>query len=268
MKKILGTGILILAMISCKNDSNDDEATVPVNAFTTPANIAFNIINTYPHDTSSFTEGLQWHNNALYESTGNYDASKLLKLDLKTGKVDKELALDSMFFGEGITLLNDTLYQMTYKERKVFVYNAKSFKLIKTFENENDGWGMTTDGKDLIVGDGSSNIYYRDPATFKILKIVSVTDNNGPVANINELEYVDGFIFANIWNTDYIVKIDPSSGHVVGRVNLAGILQQAANEIPDPIKGNVLNGIAYNAETKSFYITGKNWPILFEVKFQ
>jgi glutamine cyclotransferase len=145
---------------------------------------------------------------------------------------------------------------------------AKRFKQIGTFSYENEGWGMTTDGTNLIQSDGTSNLYYREPATFRTLKVVGVTDNNGPVAYINELEYVDGFIYANIWNTNYIVKIDPSNGRVVSKADLSGILEKAVNETPDPNRGNVLNGIAYNEEKKSFYVTGKNWPVMFVVKFQ
>ena len=264
MKKLSVVLSAVLVLAACKekpgtNTDTNEPSAIP--------NISYNILGTYPHDTSSFTEGLQWYQGALYESTGNNGTSKLLKTDLKTGKALQELSLEDKYFGEGLTVLNDTIYQMTWQEKVVFVYDAKNFKLVKTFTNDRDGWGMTTDSTNLIVSDGSSNIYYRDPSTFRLLKTVGVSDNYGPVAYINELEYVDGFIYANIWNTNYIVKIDPSSGNVIGKLDLAGILEQAAKQTPDANRGNVLNGIAYNPTSKTFYITGKYWPVIFEMKF-
>ena len=257
--------VICFLLINCKNNNNGDEP--DLNVVAAPAAISYNIINTFPHDTSSFTQGLQWYNNSLFEGTGNYGNSKLLKVDLQTGKPVKKLALNENFFGEGITILKDTLYQITWQEKTCFVYDSKSLKQITTLPYETEGWGITNDGRNLIMSDGSSNLYYREPSTFRTLKIVGVTDNNGPVGNLNELEYVDGFIYANIWETNYIIKIDPSSGHVAGKLDLSGILEQAAKESPDPMyKGNVLNGIAYNAEKKSFYITGKLWPLVFELK--
>jgi glutamine cyclotransferase len=272
MKALLCVTSIILLMTSCKNDTKDEQGTEPVNALPAPASISYNIVNTFPHDPSSFTQGLQWYNNALYEGTGsgnkNDSISKLLKVDLKTGKALQKLELPKELFGEGITILNDTLYQITWQDHTAFVYDAKTFKKLKTFTYETDGWGLTNDGTNLIMSDGSSNLHYKDPATFKTIKIVGVTDNNGPVGDINELEYVDGYIYANIWNSNYIIKIDPSNGHVIGRMDFTGVLEQAAKQSPDNNQGNVLNGIAYDAEKKSFYITGKMWPVMLEVKLQ
>lgn len=264
MKYILPLVICFL-LSNCKNNNNNDET--DLNVVAAPAPISYNIINTFPHDTTSFTQGLQWYDNTLFEGTGNYGHSKLLKVDLQTGKPVKKLDLDKTYFGEGITILNDTLYQITWQEKTCFVYDSKTLKLIKKLSYDTEGWGITNDGHSLIMSDGSSNLYYREPSTFRTLKIIGVTDNNGPVGNLNELEYVDGYVYANIWETNYIVKIDPSNGHVAGKLDLSGILEQAAKESPDPVnKGNVLNGIAYNAGKKSFYITGKLWPLLFEMK--
>lgn len=269
MKYILPVFAAFLLISACKNNDNSgDETTNNVNTIPAPVALTYNIVGMVQHDTSSFTEGLQLYNNELYESTGNYGKSKLLKIDPGTGKTIKEIGLDEKYFGEGITVLRDTVYQMTWQEKTGFKYDAKTFKQIGTFSYENEGWGMTTDGTNLIMSDGSSNLYYREPSTFRTLKVVGVTDNNGPVAYINELEFVDGYIYANIWNTNYIIKIDPSNGRVVSRADLSGILEKAVNEAPDPNRGNVLNGIAYNEEKKSFYVTGKNWPVMFVMKFQ
>ncbi len=253
-------------IITACNNNKTGEQVIDSNVVSAPPSISYNIVNTYPHDTTSFTEGLQLYNNELYESTGNKGESKLLRVDLKSGKVTQELALNDEYFGEGLTVLRDTIYQMTWQEKVGFVYDAKTFKLIRTFVLDRDGWGMTTDGQYLITSDGTSNIAYREPSTFRTMKIVSVTDNNGPVGNINELELVKGYLYANIWNTNYIVRIDPASGKVVGKMDLSGVLEQAAKQTPDPNRGNVLNGIAYDSVKNSFLLTGKYWPVLLEVK--
>ena len=269
MKYLLPVFIAISFVTSCKNnDTNQTETTSNPYTIAAPVALTHTVIGIHPHDTSSFTEGLQLYNNELYESAGNYGKSKLFKFNPSNGEKTKEIKLDNKFFGEGITVLRDTIYQMTWQEKTGFKYDAKTFKQVGTFAYDNEGWGMTTDGTHLIQSDGSSNLYYREPSTFKTAKIVSVSDNNGPVGMINELEFVDGFIYANLWNTNYIIKIDPSNGHVVGKTDLSGILEQASKESPSPDRGNVLNGIAYNAEKKTFYVTGKLWPVIFEMKIQ
>jgi glutamine cyclotransferase len=266
MKRLLPISFLLLVLAACRNNNTPGNDSITVNnGVAPPAALSYSIVATYPHDTSYYTEGFQIYKNDLYESTGNYGESKLVKLDLKTGKPLKELSLNEKYFGEGLTVLNDTIYQMTYREKTGFVYDL-NFNLIRTFSYDTEGWGMTTDAKDLIMSDGSSNIYYREPQTFRTLKIVGVTDNNGPVGNVNELEYVDGFIYANVWNTDYVIKIDPSNGHVVGKMDFAGILQKSGNPGPNPDIGNVLNGIAYDSTKKTLLITGKLWPLVYEVK--
>ena len=257
--------VFVWGAISCNTNEPNDENISVANALPPPAIINYNIVATYPHDTSYYTEGFQLYKNNLFESTGNYGVSKLVQIDLKTGKPVKVLSLNEKYFGEGLTVLNDTIYQMTYKEKTGFVYDM-NFKLIRTFTYDTEGWGMTTDGKSLIMSDGSSNLYYRDPKNFSTQKIVSVTDNNGPIANVNELELVDGYIYANVWNTDNIIKIDPSNGHVVGKMDFTGLLEKAGKPGPDYNVGNVLNGIAYDPTKKTLLITGKMWPLIFEVK--
>lgn len=266
MKRLFPYLAFLLVAGACKNNNTaDNDAIIVSNGIPPPSDLSYSVVSTYPHDTSYYTEGLQIYKGDLYESTGNYGESKLVKMDLNTGKPIKELSLDSLYFGEGLTVLNDTIYQMTYREKTGFVYDL-NFKTIRRFSYETEGWGMTTDGKNLIMSDGSSNLYYREPSTFRTLKIVGVSDNNGPVAMVNELEYIDGFIYANVWNTNYIIKIDPANGHVLARLDFSGILEKAGKPAPNDEKGGVLNGIAYDPATKNLLITGKLWPLIFEVK--
>lgn len=265
MKKQYGflLSLLIFLFIGCNNsnDTNNSSgnsiSSIPVS---TPS-----IVSTLPHDTSSYTEGLEFYDSTLIESGGNYGQSKLFQYEPKTGKILKEIKLPEKYFGEGITVLHDTLYQLTYKEKTVFVYDAKTFKKLKELSFDvGQGWGMTNDGKNIIISTGSSNLYYYEPGTFKLLKTVEVSENGSPVVNINELEYVDGYVYANQYTLDYIVKIDPSNGHVVAKYDLGGLDDSVKRMDPDV---DVLNGIAYNHATKKFYVTGKNWPQMYEVQF-
>jgi glutaminyl-peptide cyclotransferase len=274
MNKLLTllSGLVFLA--ACNNTGQD----VNPNADAEPPRIGFSVVNTYPHDTSFFTEGLEFHEGQLYESSGSMvDIEQGRKpeyssafgiVDLKTGRVDKKAALDSnLYFGEGITFIKGKVYQLTYKDKKGFVYDAKTFKKLQEFSYPGQGWALTHDSSRIYMSDGSSNLKIIDPAaitsTLKPESILSVTDNNGPVSNINELEYVDGYIYANQWQTHYILKIDPRNGKVVGKLNLDNIVEEARKK--DPELGD-LNGIAYNTATKSFFVTGKNWPSIFEIK--
>lgn len=268
MKKTLtfiSAALLVLA--ACKNNSDNDSAssTSTLTTVAPPAGINYNIVASYPHDTASYTQGLIWQKNALYEGTGLEGESKLLKVDLKNGKAEQSISLDPTVFGEGITMLNDKIYQLTWQSNKVYVYDAKTFKKIKEFGWDHEGWGLTHNGKELIISTGDSNLYFVDPETFKLLKIVGVTDNNGPVGNLNELEYVNGSVLANIYMTDYIIKIDPSNGHITGKIDLSGLLEKSGKHV-DKEKGYVLNGIAYDSAKNSLYITGKKWPLLYEMK--
>lgn len=267
MRKFLSFITLVIFFAACKNEAstdNNNTATV-ANTIAAPANISYNIIATYPHDTSSYTQGLIWQNNMLYEGTGLEGESRLIKEDIKSGKATQSVSLDPAVFGEGITLFNDKIYQLTWQSHKVYVYDAKTFKKLKELSWEHEGWGLTNNGTDLIVSTGDSNLYFVDPETFKIKKIVGVSDNNGPVGNLNELEYIDGVVYSNIYLTDYIIKIDPANGHILGKMDLSGLLQKSGKQA-DTQGGLVLNGIAYDSAKKSMYITGKKWPLLFEVK--
>ena len=257
----------IILLLACNNNSNQNKST-DTNSSTEnqPVQMAFTITNQFPHDTSTYTEGLEFNNHLLFESGGQYGTSKLVSVDLKTGQAIKNIPLDKKYFGEGITILNNQIYQLTWKEKTCFVYDAKTFAKIKEFTYDGEGWGMTNNGKQIIMSDGSNNIYFRDPETFKVLSILGVTDNNGPVGNVNELEYIKGnpsFILANVWQTDYILKIDPESGKVLAKADFGGTKEKYFPEALN--KAEVLNGIAYDSTTKKLYITGKYWPKIFEV---
>ncbi len=178
----------------------------------------------------------------------------------------QKIFLPKEYFGEGITMLNNKIYQLTYKEQKCFVYDAKTFKKINEFTYEGEGWGMTNNGSEIIMGNGSNHLYFRNPETFAITKTLSITNNYGPVGGINELEYVDGFVYANVWPSYKIVKINLNTSKVVAEANLEDILIKYAKEDTER-KIDVLNGIAYDSITKKFYITGKYWSKIFEIQF-
>lgn len=245
---------------SCNNSGGENTENTTEKA-TVPA-ISYSITATLPHDTSYFTEGLEFYDSTLLESTGLNGQSKLVQYNPKTGKVLNRVKLDSTYFGEGITVLHDTLYQLTYQQNIVFVYDVRTFKKLTQLPFKGEGWGLTNDGKNIIASNGSSSLYYYEPGTFKLLKELNVTENGNPVPNINELEYVDGYIYANQWQYNYIIKIDPSSGNVVGKSDLTDVVKRT-----NTAQDNVLNGIAYNSITKKLYITGKNWPTMYEIEF-
>jgi len=271
MNKPLQSLIILSLFASCTNNNKPDVAGERPEDNSPPA-INYSVVRTLPHDTTSFTEGFLFHNGELYESTGtepNMPESRRSMfgvVDLKTGKIDKKAELDkSKYFGEGITFLKDKVYQLTWQTKVGFIYDAKTFKPLGQFPIPvKEGWGMTTDGAHLIMSDGTSNISYVDPATFRLLKVVGVTDNNGPVSNINELEMIGGFIYANQWQTNYILKIDTASGKVVGRLDLDGLFSAERNKYAP---SDTMNGIAYDSTTGKVYITGKLWPDIYEIKF-
>jgi glutaminyl-peptide cyclotransferase len=266
------TGVLLAC--ACNNDNNTKSAAGNNNvtdssALAVPAIIPYDIINEYPHDPSAFTEGLEYKDGILYESTGQYGYSDIRKVDLKTGKVLLSAKMAPQYFGEGLTILNGKLYQLTYREGKGFIYDPATLKLERTFSfDASEGWGMTNNGAYLIFDDGSNVLHYIDPNTFKEVKQLTVTDEHGPVNEINEPELIHGYIYANQWKTDYILKIDTTTGKVVGRADLGSLRQRAGipPESGNPHGPDVLNGIAYDADNNRIFITGKNWPKLFEIK--
>ena len=265
----------LICLSACSNSDSDSSTAAgsekPV-GIPAPQNINFSIIGTYPHDTSAYTQGLEIYKGTTYESTGDYENSSLRVTDIKTGKVLQKHMMGSSanlgpaaIFGEGITILNDKIYQLTWKNKLVNVYDLKDIsKPIRTFTWPHEGWGITHNGTDLIISDGSANIYFVNPQDFAIKSSIQVRDNIGPINAINELEYIDGFVFANVYGSDYIIKINPADGHVVGNINLPGLIQQYATGF-SPDDNEVLNGIAWDSASKKLYITGKHWPKMFEL---
>ncbi len=265
MKQLFYFVTILLLVSSCKNnEATDQDKSTNAQVIQAPTNLSYQVLKIYPHDTSSFTQGLIWHEGKLWEGTGLNNESKLLLTNITTGKAIKRKPLPDNEFGEGITIFNNKIYQLTWENHKVYVYDLTTLKQEKVFDWPYEGWGITHDGQSLIISTGGSNLYWVDAETFKITKTLGVSDNYGYVDSLNELEWVNGFIYANKYLTDYILKIDPKSGLVVGKLDLTGLLQQSNQ----PIVANtdVLNGIAFNPTTGHFLITGKRWPALYEIK--
>jgi glutamine cyclotransferase len=267
-KYLLSAALVLFAACSTNNDNTDPttSAESPNTGIAAPQNITLNIIGIYPHDTSAYTQGLEIYNGKLYEGTGDYETSSLRVTDIKTGKVEhKHIMGTGKIFGEGITIFNNKIYQLTWQSHVVNVYNLDNIdKPIQTFNWPYEGWGITHSDKELIISDGSANLYFVNPADFRVRTTMQVTDNTGPVTNLNELEMINGFVFANVYTMDFIVKVDPASGHVVGRIDLPGLKDQYFKNQVVAERTDVLNGIAYDSISKKVYITGKRWPKMFE----
>lgn len=228
-----------------------------------PAPVArYKIVNTYPHDPRAFTQGLVFTDDFLYEGTGLRGHSSLRKVDLNTGNILEVRQLPAQFFGEGITIFGNRLIQLTWRARVGFVYDRHTFQLLDTFNYPTEGWGITHNGKSLIMSDGTSTLYLLDPQTFQEVGRLEVHTREGPVSRLNELEYVQGEIYANVWKTDRIARISPETGEVVGWIDLEGLLS------PEDRKRriDVLNGIAYDVKNDRLFATGKLWPKLFEIE--
>jgi len=269
MYKILAP-LIIICLFWCCNGTNNETVEDNNNPNPAPPVLTYNILKVYPHDTSSYTEGLVFFNNALYESTGNKGKSRLRKINIETGKPEKDIQLADEYYGEGIAILNNKIYQLTWQEHKVFVYDADTFEKIQEMAWPFDGWGMTQNGKELIIGTGGSILYFVNPENLKINKTISVTDNYGPVGDVNELEYVNGFIYANVYGTHFIFKINAETGKVEAKIDLTHILSSSGIPHDAALFGSdsnyVLNGIAYDSTKNSFFVTGKWWPAMFEIQ--
>lgn len=226
-----------------------------------PLYFDYEVIASYPHDPEAYTQGLQYVDGVLYEGTGLYGRSSLRRVELETGAIEQQINLDEQYFGEGIYVLEDRIYQLTWQSNVAFLYERENFELLDQFSYPTEGWGLTYDGEDLLMSDGSSTIFRRDPETFEEVGRFTVRDGDDPVNLLNELEYIDGSLWANIWLTDEVVIIDPSSGQIVGRIDFSGLLPSEA-----AVNAEVLNGIAYDEENNRIFVTGKLWPTLFEIK--
>jgi glutamine cyclotransferase len=249
---------ILLIVLSCNQPKTETITTDPFL-------INYSVHHSIPHDTQAFTEGLVLHNGQLYESTGEHGESWIGIVNANTGVPDKKIILAKEYFGEGITILNNKIYHLTYKERTGFVYSLDTFKEIRRFNYKTEGWGLTNDGKNLIMSDGSDKLFFLDTTTLSIVKTLPVRHQDLPIKNLNELEFIDGFIYSNIWETDRIARIDAETGDVKGFLDLSRLTKQAKalnNRI------DYLNGIAWHESTKSLLVTGKYWPLIYVLKLQ
>ena len=250
------------ALVYFEGENQEITSRIELVSNVTPKLLNYKIVNTFPHDTSSFTEGLEFFRDTLFEGTGLRGFSKLLKTDYKTGKIYKSVKLDDMYFGEGITFINNKLFQLTWEEKTGFIYNVDTWKLEKTFAYDKpiEGWGMTNDGKVIYESDGTEKIWKMDPATQKMIDYVNVYSGSSKIKSVNELEYINGKIYCNIWQKDAIAVVNPKNGKVEAIINLAGL-----RKFIKYAEAEVLNGIAYNPKTKTIFVTGKKWEKLFEI---
>ena len=223
----------------------------------------YRVVAAYPHDPDAFTQGLVVSDGELYEGTGRTGQSTLRRVELETGAVLQSRDLPDDLFGEGVAVLDGRIYQLTWRNGLAFAYDRETFDPLQTFAYDGEGWGLTTDGERLIMSDGSDKLVFRDPATFAVLGSVAVRDGTAPVSMLNELEYIDGQVWANVWQTDRIARIDPATGRVTGWLDLTDLLP--ADDRPEDPDG-VLNGIAYDARAERVFVTGKLWPALFEIE--
>lgn len=267
-------------IVSCKNEkpsnrpsvntnsANANKASNSPNAAGKVPIYTYDIVKTYPHDPKAFTQGLVFYNNFFYEGTGGRQSdnfhSSLRKVEIETGKVLQKIDIDGKYFGEGITIFNGKIYQITWQEQKAFVYNLDDFKLVKEFSYTGEGWGITHDDANLIMSDGTHLIRFINPETFQTVKTITVLDEKGkPIVEINELEYVKGEIWANIWQEGWIARIDPATGKLLGKIDLEEL---AEDQMDEDRNADVLNGIAYDEASDRLFITGKKWRKLFEIK--
>ncbi|OFZ64572.1 MAG: hypothetical protein A3D92_14260 [Bacteroidetes bacterium RIFCSPHIGHO2_02_FULL_44_7] len=263
-----GVGTRYIVLMATHNDGteSEDQRLVRVLSDIVPEHLFAESVQEYPHLTSSFTQGLEFHKGQLYEGTGdpsNIGATLLAEVNLITGehKEGRKMGLDAGIFGEGITILNDKIYQLTYKNGKCYTYSLDPIVITGEFRYSGEGWGLCNDGKQLIMSNGSEELTFRDPESFTTLRTLQVYDNKGPISNLNELEYIDGKIYANVWMSDMVVVIDPNTGKVLQEIDARALAVKGKGN------GDVLNGIAFDKSTGKLYMTGKYWSKVFEVRF-
>lgn len=272
MRKTLIFILLISLFSNCVNKSKSNKKGNENSVKSSEVSlINYNVNNYYRHNSNLFTEGLLFNNGILYESTGSPSElpnteSIIGIVNLTSGKIEKKITLNKKkYFGEGITIIDNKIFQLTYRSQIAFIYDAVSFKKIGQFKYKNkEGWGLTTDGQNIIMSDGSNILTYIDPHNYKIIKSLNITEGGCFLNNLNELEYINGYIYANVWQTDYIVKIDTNNGKVVGKLDLTPIASEIRSRYPN---SGVMNGIAYNPNSDKIYITGKLWPFIYEIEF-
>lgn len=276
--------LFTLFAVSCKNEAPVNRSVVNNNSSVNKPNTAnsanlpegkvpeytFDIVNTYSHDPKAFTQGLVIYNNFFYEGTGGRQSdsfhSSLRKVEIESGKVVQKVDLPGQYFGEGITIFNDRIYQITWQEKKAFVYDVNDFKIVKEFSYFGEGWGITHDTANLIMSDGTQVLRFINPENFQVVRTLVVTDEKGKeIDEINELEYVKGEIWANIWREGWIARIDPQSGKLVGRIDLEDLAERQMDDDPN---ADVLNGIAYDQASDRIFVTGKKWRKVFEIKLK
>ncbi len=267
IRRVQSTAIALLlathaSCLAPSNDSPESTALQPQQPPEIPT-YSYRIVHSFPHDPTAFTQGLLYDDGFLYESTGQYGQSSLRKVELETGAVVQFHPLDARFFAEGLALFGNRLLQLTWRANKGFAYRLDSFEQLAEFAYPTEGWGLTCDGELLIMSDGSSTLYFHDPFTFAEVSRVAVVAQGSPVLHLNELEWIGGEIFANIWQTDTIARIDPASGQVVGWIDLTGLLSDADRRGSN---AEVLNGIAYDPEGERLFVTGKWWPKLYQIE--
>lgn len=252
--------ILALLVTSCGEKKTGDSETI-VDSLA----ISYLVLKALPHNTEAFTEGLTIHDNKVFESTGQNGRSWIAEVDPGSGIHNKKIILDNRYFGEGMTVLNNKIYYLTWQTKIGFIYDAKTYKQIGEFSYNTDGWGLTHNNKELIRSDGSEKLYFLDTTNFTVTRTLTVTDEFGKVKNLNELEFIDGYIYANVYETPRIVKIDPANGRVVGRIDLSMLVDEIKRMFPNTEE---LNGIAFDPNSKALLITGKLWPKTYLIRLQ
>lgn len=241
-----GPVALLISVLACREHTKHD----------------YVVTKSFPHATSAYTQGLLYHAGALYESTGEYGRSSLRRVELATGRPTATVALPSTRFGEGLTLFGDRLYQLTWQSHVGYVYDLTTLARVDSFTYEGEGWGLTADSLSLIMSDGTDTLRFLDPQTYRVIRKVGVRDGNSPLKKINELELVHGVLLANIYQSDFVVAIDPNTGRIRRWIDLAGLLPEKSRDL----ETDVLNGIAYDSDQDRLFVTGKRWPMLFEVR--
>jgi glutaminyl-peptide cyclotransferase len=270
--RLLVTLALSVVSLQCNAGANSesstnkasDSANKSAETAAAPVKYGYEVVHIYPHDPSAFTQGLVFTDGKLYEGTGQQGHSSLREVELQTGHIVKKVDLPEPYFGEGIALLNNKIYQLTWQHQVGFIYDAQKFEQLGKFNYSGEGWGLTTDGHSLILSDGSNRLRFLNPDSFQVTRTIAVLDGKLPVKELNELEYINGEIYANIWHDNRIVTIDPQTGRVTGWIDLTGLLPPG--DVQD--EEAVLNGIAYDQAGNRLFVTGKLWPRLFEIKLK